>query len=231
MFSRIGAKPPRGPETIPVTGPVDVAAFNVPNPPAPAAVPVFGTARPSPISNALAWLVRAFNLSSQGVPTALSLDPVRAVVDVLQGGWGLAQWRYAQDTLQNFAPAVIKSDIVTPSLDTQAVTGFYAYQSTVIAGDVPVEASLLLYTGVPSLPKTAAPYNSVVLANFWIPVADVNGSGISWGAIMGRADAIVTVPPGWGLGLTIDWPAAPPALSVAWSAQIATLPGQQRGGR
>lgn len=177
----------------------------------------------------LSWLVRAMQLRNQIVPTAFSSGDVRAVVDVLQDGWGLAKYTPVIKMLQTNAPAVDAVDIALPSADTSVVTALTVQQTAVVAGAQPIEAALLLYTGKSSIQSPSGHLIGIPVANFFIPIQDASGfQTIAWGAIMGRGDAVLTAPPGWGIAVVWNDPTTPPAYTASVLAMVGAIPGQQR---
>lgn len=175
----------------------------------------------------LSWLVRAMQLRNQIVPTAFSSGDVQAMVDVLQDGWGLAKYTPVIKSLSTL-PAVGAVDIALPSQDTAVVTALTVQQTIIGGGQLAVEAALLLYTGKASITGPGH-LIGIPVANFSIPPNDVTGfPTVAWGAIMGRGDAVLTAPPGWGIAVTWNTPTTPPSYAASVLAMVGAIPGQQR---
>lgn len=177
----------------------------------------------------LSWLVAALQLRNQIVPVALDSKPVAATVDVLQDGWGLAKFAPVIRVLQTAAPAVNAVDIAVPSRNTASVTALAAQQTIIGGGQLAVEMALILYTGKTSINAAPGHLIGIPISIFSVPPNDATGfPAVSWAAIMGRGDAVLVAPPGWGVAVTWNNPTTPPGYAVSVLAQVAAIPGQQR---
>lgn len=175
----------------------------------------------------LSWLVRAMQLRNQIVPTAFSSGDVQATVDVLQDGWGLAKYTPVIRSLSTL-PVVDAVDVAVPTLDTSVVTALVAQQTIIGGGQLPVQAALILYTGKASI-NGPGHLIGIPVSNFTVPPNDATSfPSVAWGAIMGRGDAVLTAPPGWGIAVVWNTPTTPPSYAVSIVAMVGAIPGQPR---
>jgi len=144
----------------------------------------------APIRQALSWLSQQF-LADQTVPRELKADCVVPVLDVLQGGWALGQTQ----TISIAAPVGNSAQIVPPATDVQqAVTFLSCTNSNNFGSQGSCACRLYLQTG----PTTAS---KLYVASFTMDDPSLVGGGLvaDWKTITGRSDAVLIVPPGYGL--------------------------------
>lgn len=180
-------------------------------------VPPAAGARPDPtkrsaINNALYWLINGLGLQSQAVPTALDVDTVSPIADVMQKGWALAS--YSPSTRSSEAGAVTPLPqlwIVAPDQqNTQVIVAL----SLILAGSssvMPNRAVLYMAQGTVVAKTatndfqtwTALATFSQITATYLTTDATVNDSleGESLTGLTGGTQNVLIVPPGFGIAL------------------------------
>lgn len=187
------------------------------NPKQPATPGPAAPSTPAPVKP-LVWLARALGIQTQIVPTLVDTGPVASTVDVLQGGWALAQYvNFSQEVAQSGpAPArayVLIGGEVNPPAPTIAFAGLvlvaltFAWTS-LVAPQPSTGCGISLVTQFPPVTLDPAdPFVVADLASTMLPagvLAPTQPESASWGAITGNPQAVLFAPPGFALAAWVE---------------------------
>lgn len=192
---------------------------NMRKPLAPPPVPGSVGARQSIIGRPLVWIINALGLTNPQVPMALSPEPVHSVLDVAQDGWALASYMTIPGKTFQLPGSTVGDLLVPDPLNTQAVVAMDLWMS---GGTTGLPVQICLYQGAPTFAQSGA-LNVAVAQGIVQPETVTEVLYITWAALMGRGDAVLVVPPNFGLGIRFQDIEVGAALKVDMT--VATIPG------
>ena len=207
---------------------------------APPPTPPSGWRKSSPLGRGLNWLVNAFLLQSQTVPTDLSADRIMPTVDIAGfAGWGMATYSglSGSQTTGNSKLGALHEDsflVVPDPLNTQILIGLTIFQIVTNLGALACEIGIIGGTPQAAASGTfplTTPTGQLFgpVSGFSLPQAPAVGFAQMYlDAMLGGARFIVA-PPGFGIYLSCFNQSAG-QFTDAFGI-VATIPGNFGAGR